>query len=77
MAHSREHIRAQRERHKRKASRKLALADEPHKPPHKARLVLKYVYDRCWTQECLGAKRRADRDADTADLEAVDHGVHG
>lgn len=69
MGHSRSHVIAQRERHKRRASRKLALADEPHKPPHKARLVLRYVYGRCWTQECLGAKRRADRDADNHDFE--------
>ena len=51
MGHSRSHVIAQRERHKRKASQKLTLAGEPHKPPHKARLVLGA---RVLTQRTLG-----------------------
>jgi hypothetical protein len=77
VGHSRSHVIAQRERHKRRASRKLASKGYAHEPPHRVRYILGCVYDECWEKECAERKRRADREADTADLEAIDHGVHG
>ncbi len=76
MGHSRSHVIAQRERHKRREREYRAQRgwDNPLWPAHKPR-SRSCTCPRC--QRGRAVQQYIDRDADTADLEAIDHGVHG